>query len=284
MTIEKLEYFYTIVKYNSISKAASELHVSKSTLSASLKDLESELGHLLFDRNGNSLTLNSYGDKIVQSVYIILNEAKKMKLNLHEMIENPVMRLGFGNTSLMYKVTENEDQLNRFWECYHGSSFELLNKLENHELDFVITSADVNSPVLKKEQLIELKMYLCVSREIKQEIEEEGFICLTNYPFLFLPHHLDHLEATKSVLEMLQLTSPLVCCYDTLMLTRLIEKSKGVYAVISLRKEQLQEIDSKLFFLPIERKQKFYLYRNVSSSVFVQPGQIKATLQKLLET
>ena len=51
------------------------------------------------------------------------------------------------------------------------------------------------------------------------------------------------------------------------MLTRLIEKSKGVYAVISLRKEQLQEIDSKLFFLPIERKQKFYLYRNVSSSV-----------------
>ncbi|HCN86373.1 MAG TPA: LysR family transcriptional regulator, partial [Enterococcus faecalis] len=72
--------------------------------------------------------------------------------------------------------------------------------------------------------------------------------------------------------------------YDTLMLTGLIEKSKGVYAVISLRKEQLQEIDSKLFFLPIERKQKFYLYRNVSSSVFVQPGQIKATLQKLLET
>ena len=101
MTIEKLEYFYTIAKYNSISKAASELHVSKSTLSASLKDLESELGHLLFDRNGNSLTLNSYGDKIVQSVYIILNEAKKMKLNLHEMIENPVMRLGFGNTSLI---------------------------------------------------------------------------------------------------------------------------------------------------------------------------------------
>lgn len=126
MTIEKLEYFYTIAKYNSISKAASELHGSKSTLSASLKDLESELGHLLFDRNGNSLTLNSYGDKIVQSVYIILNEAKKMKLNLHEMIENPVMRLGFGNTSLMYKVTENEDQLNRFWECYNGSSFELL--------------------------------------------------------------------------------------------------------------------------------------------------------------
>lgn len=41
MTIEKLEYFYTIAKYNSISKAASELHVSKSTLSASLKDLES---------------------------------------------------------------------------------------------------------------------------------------------------------------------------------------------------------------------------------------------------
>ena len=80
---------------------------------------------------------------------------------------------------------------------------------------------------------------------------------MTNYPFLFLPHHLDHLEATKSVLEMLQLTSPLVCCYDTLMLTRLIEKSKGVYAVISLRKEQLQEIDSKLFFYRLNENKNF---------------------------
>ena len=48
MTIEKLEYFYTIAKYNSISKAASELHVSKSTLSASLKDLEREFFDVKF--------------------------------------------------------------------------------------------------------------------------------------------------------------------------------------------------------------------------------------------
>lgn len=120
------------------------------------------------------MTLNSYGDKIVQSVYIILNEAKKMKLNLHEMIENPVMRLGFGNTSLMYKVTENEDQLNRFWECYHGSSFELLNKLENHELDFVITSADVNSPVLKKEQLIELKCIFVFQEKLNKKLRKKA--------------------------------------------------------------------------------------------------------------
>lgn len=97
-----------------------------------------------------------------------------MKLNLHEMIENPVMRLGFGNTSLMYKVTENEDQLNRFWECYHGSSFELLNKLENHELDFVITSADVNSPVLKKEQLIELKCIFVFQEKLNKKLRKKA--------------------------------------------------------------------------------------------------------------
>ena len=80
---------------------------------------------------------------------------------------------------------------------------------------------------------------------------------------------------------MLQLTSPLVCCYDTLMLTRLIEKVKEFMR--SLRKEQLQEIDSKLFFLPIERKQNF-IYTEMFPVRFCQPGQIKATLQKLLET
>ena len=82
---------------------------------------------------------------------------------------------------------------------------------------------------------------------------------------------------------MLQLTSPLVCCYDTLMLTRLIEKSKGVYAVISLRKEQLQEIDSKLFFYRLNENKILFIPKCFQFG-FVQPGQIKATLQKLLET
>ncbi|MGK0552473.1 LysR family transcriptional regulator [Enterococcus faecalis] len=283
MTIEKLEYFYTIAKYNSISKAAAELHVSKSTLSSSLKDLEDELGNLLFDRYGNSLTLNSYGDKIAQSVFTILNEIKKMKLGLHETIVNPTVKFGFGNASLMYQVTENTSQLKNSWKCYAGTSFELLNKLANHELDFVVTSADVNSPILEKEQLIELEMYLCVSQQIYQKIQAKGLACLDKYPFLYLPHHLDHLETTKSIIQSLQLKSKLVCCYDSLMLSELIEKSKGVYVIISVRKRLLKEITSKVEFLQIDQKQKFYLYKNSSSALFVQDSQIKTTLKQLLE-
>lgn len=65
MIIEKLEYFYIIVKYNSIFKVVFEFYVSKLILSVLLKDLESELGYLFFDCNGNFLMLNFYGDKIV---------------------------------------------------------------------------------------------------------------------------------------------------------------------------------------------------------------------------
>ena len=53
--------------------------------------------------------------------------------------------------------------------------------------------------------------------------------------------------------------------------------------MISLRKEQLQEIDSKLFFYRLNENKILFIPKCFQFG-FVQPGQIKATLQKLLET
>ena len=50
MELRVLRYFITITEEGSISKAAEKLMITQPTLSRQLKDLEQELGELLFIR------------------------------------------------------------------------------------------------------------------------------------------------------------------------------------------------------------------------------------------
>ena len=50
MELRVLRYFITIAEEGSISKAAEKLMITQPTLSRQLKDLEQELGELLFIR------------------------------------------------------------------------------------------------------------------------------------------------------------------------------------------------------------------------------------------
>ena len=84
MELLQLYYFERIAKYQSMSKAAEELHVSQPSLSSCISRLETELGTRLFDRNGRKLVLNSYGRYFLnktQQILELVNECK-MPMNL----------------------------------------------------------------------------------------------------------------------------------------------------------------------------------------------------------
>ena len=50
MNIQHLKYAVEIAKYGSISKASEALYVAQPNLSRAIKDLEKELGIVIFDR------------------------------------------------------------------------------------------------------------------------------------------------------------------------------------------------------------------------------------------
>lgn len=56
-----LQYFYTIAKSGSITRASEILHITPQTLSAQLSTLEDRLGYPLFERRGKRLELNDMG-------------------------------------------------------------------------------------------------------------------------------------------------------------------------------------------------------------------------------
>ena len=74
MNFLQLEYFLTILKFNSISKAASELYITQPALSQQLIHLEKELDTKLFYRKGNSLILTEAGERFRDSAQNMLYE------------------------------------------------------------------------------------------------------------------------------------------------------------------------------------------------------------------
>lgn len=72
METEYLYYFKTISETENISAAAKKLNISQPSLSRMLKNLETDFGCLLFDRNGKNLKLNPAGQLLLDYSNLIL--------------------------------------------------------------------------------------------------------------------------------------------------------------------------------------------------------------------
>jgi len=61
MTLHQFEIFQALAKAKSFTRAGQLLHITQSTVSSTLPDLEKELGAKLFDRSRNSVTMTEAG-------------------------------------------------------------------------------------------------------------------------------------------------------------------------------------------------------------------------------
>ncbi len=85
MTLNQIYYFQTVARYENYRKAAEELYISQPSLSRSIASLESELGVLLFEKNGRGVNLTKggklfleYADRIIDECEIAKNKMKEM--------------------------------------------------------------------------------------------------------------------------------------------------------------------------------------------------------------
>ncbi|MEE1770123.1 LysR family transcriptional regulator [Streptomyces sp. JV185] len=65
MDIRQLRYFVTVVEEANFTRAAARLHLAQPGVSAQVRQLEKELGHLLLDRSGRSVTLTEVGKAVL---------------------------------------------------------------------------------------------------------------------------------------------------------------------------------------------------------------------------
>lgn len=78
MDLLQLRYFYDSANYLSISRTADKYGVPSTSVSASIRRLEEELGCKLFDRTPNRIVLNDRGKIMQASLKLIFDEMDRM--------------------------------------------------------------------------------------------------------------------------------------------------------------------------------------------------------------
>ena len=149
LNFRHLFYFWQVAKVGHLTRAARELHVSQSALSAQIQQLETYLGRSLFDRTGRRLVLTELGTQVLDYADGIFGLGQELMATVRggEGLRTQQLRIGAVAT-LSRNFTEN---LLRPLLCNpkfrlgleSGSLEELLGRLLVHNLDVVLSNRPV---------------------------------------------------------------------------------------------------------------------------------------------
>lgn len=85
MTLQQLTYFCLVARLLNFRKASEALHISQSTISIAVSNLESELGVPLFMREKKHITLTKYGTLYYQQITPILESLTSINIKMKQL-------------------------------------------------------------------------------------------------------------------------------------------------------------------------------------------------------
>ncbi|MBT3315542.1 MAG: LysR family transcriptional regulator [Anaerolineae bacterium] len=194
MEIHQLAYFIAIVETGSFSKAAERCSVAQPSLSQQIKKLETEIGHLLFDRLGRRVVLTNAGEMLIPKAQRILDEVQGIKVDIPSDIEEGQgsLAVGFIPTispfvlpSVIRRFSQEFPQASL--EVHEDLTEDIVQKLVSAELDVGITSLPIKNKMLQTEEL--LTETLLVASSSKYDIASRASIQvkeLDDFPFIAL--------------------------------------------------------------------------------------------------
>jgi LysR family transcriptional regulator, transcriptional activator of nhaA len=149
LNFRHLYYFRTVAKEGHLTRAARQLHVSQSALSSQIRQLEAQLGHDLFNREGRSLRLTEAGHVTLEYADSIFNLGSEMLAIVQGGELQRVQRLRIGAVATLSRnfqenllrpvIGEAEVKL----EIRSASLEELLDQLKVHKLDLILSNTPV---------------------------------------------------------------------------------------------------------------------------------------------
>ena len=104
MNLRQLTYFLQIAELQSISRAASVLHVAQPSLSRQIQLLEHELGVLLFLRSDKGVTLTEAGHALQERANAVLLQVRQIRDDIGVQSRTPMGELSFGLPPSMYRL------------------------------------------------------------------------------------------------------------------------------------------------------------------------------------
>ncbi|GAB3421322.1 LysR family transcriptional regulator [Flindersiella endophytica] len=154
MELRQLEYFVAVAEHRHFTRAARELHVAQSGLSASIRTLERELGAELFIRNTRTVELTDAGRALLVEARHTLNNAAAAKEAVAAVRGVLRGRLVLGTQQCLGALHVHE-VLTRFHAAHpgveirlrQGGSTDLIEQVRIGDVDVAFVSAPSPSPV-----------------------------------------------------------------------------------------------------------------------------------------
>lgn len=146
-----------VAKKGSVRKAADELHVSQPSISAQLKLLEESLGDKLFRRSGRNLVLSEKGHLVLSYAEEIFSTGRELMNAVRQRPGKRPLRLNIGLTDAFPKVMAFQilKAAFKFTDAIHvvcreGEIGPLVNQLQAHRLDIVLSDEPASSTLKAK--------------------------------------------------------------------------------------------------------------------------------------
>jgi DNA-binding transcriptional LysR family regulator len=154
MLLRQLEYLVTLARERHFGRAATACHVTQPTLSAAIRDLESELGVLIVERGQRFRGLTPEGERIVEWAHRILSDRDAMHQEVTLLKEGlsghlaigviPTALAALGLLTTPFRASHPRVQI----RVLSMSSIEIQRGLDNFDIDAAMTYLD-NEPLLR---------------------------------------------------------------------------------------------------------------------------------------
>ncbi|GAB3936164.1 LysR family transcriptional regulator [Larkinella terrae] len=172
MELRQLKYFLKAKELLNFTEAARFLNISQSTLSQQIKQLEDELNVPLFNRIGKRITLTEagklFGEYALQSInranegLLLLQDLKNLNTGKITIGVIYSMRILFAKTLIQFATQYPNIKV----QVVFGTTKDLLEKLNLHQFDFVLTFYEkAKEPHLKYQTLLSANMVLVTAKK-----------------------------------------------------------------------------------------------------------------------
>ncbi len=159
-SLKQLKYLCAVAEHRHFSKAAEACHVTQSTLSAGIQELESQLGITIFERNKKNVLVTPVGEQVLRQARLLLGNAEDL-VAIAQASQAPLsgdLRLGVIPTigpfllpKMLADLRAEYPDLKLFLK--EGLSADLFARLQQGELDAVLLALPYPLPDMRVERL-----------------------------------------------------------------------------------------------------------------------------------
>ena len=222
MKLSQLQYFAAVCKYNNITKAAAELHISQPSVSTAIRELEDEFGIALFFRTNRGLSLTEEGHILLKKATPFLESAAMLETQMRDLGDKKKnIRVG---VPPMLGTILFPQMFQRFHSKYpdirlhileHGS-VQTYNLVAEGVLDVAIVATDgVESLHLDHTELCRIETAYCVSATHRlADREFVDFDVIRNEPLVLFKEDSYQAMSFKRMFQSLGIT-PNVVLYSS---------------------------------------------------------------------